>query len=303
MFLIIAKLITLEFVCLRKGVYFVQDSSPLLVYFDTNIFDHIQKRINVTDLDLEKLKSAITSHKLSLVFSFLNIEEILFTLKCSPLNGRSQLSLLLEIADPKKFIVSQDLVLNEVIRSYAANTEPPIPFGICDRNTRRFLKRMTTCRSLPRDVLKIVGETRKAKQDFKARFEEGKKVLEPMARSMGGGKAYPFPKYFAGNTKWLAESFAEKAGVLSECRSRGINGLMDRKVLRMAVGANLSLIYSHDFEGRAPKDSDSRDMLHAVLASSADIFVTHDSELSRILQRIEVNQFRIVDIHTLLAEF
>lgn len=233
--------------------------------------------------------------------SFLNIEEILFTLNCSPLNGRLQLNLLLDIADSSRFIVSQDMVVNEVIRAYALGAKAHTPFGICDRNKRRFLKRMTKTTSLPRDILQIIEQTRAAKQEFKSKFEQGKAKLVSLARELGG-KGYPFAKYFENNTVWLAESLADRAGVLADCRAKGMAGLMEEKVVRMAVGANLSLIYSHDFEGRTPKNGDSRDVLHAVLASTSEVFVTHDSELTRVLQRVPLADFQITNIHALLEK-
>ncbi len=70
--------------------------------------------------------------------------------------------------------------------------------------------------------------------------------------------------------------------------------------IALATGAPLSLAYSHDFEGRAPKSGDSRDLLHAVLAGSAEVFVTHDVELARVMKRVPIQNFKIVDLHELL---
>lgn len=51
----------------------------LLAYFDTNVFDHIQKRIDFTDSDLDSLYSAVQSKKLSVVFSFLTLIHLIRT--------------------------------------------------------------------------------------------------------------------------------------------------------------------------------------------------------------------------------
>jgi hypothetical protein len=61
--------------------------------------------------------------------------------------------------------------------------------------------------------------------------------------------------------------------VLGKVRQRGPVGLLKLKSGALAVGANHSLIYSHHFEGRNPLPGDSRDILHAIAASSADMFV------------------------------
>ncbi len=82
------------------------------------------------------------------------------------------------------------------------------------------------------------------------------------------------------------------AGVLLEAKSRGLDGLLNVKSVGLAVGANLSLMYAHQFENRVPKSGDSRDILHAIIGSNADIFVTDDGELRRVLNRVPVDGFR-----------
>ena len=70
----------------------------------------------------------------------------------------------------------------------------------------------------------------------------------------------------------------------------------------MAVGSALSFAYAETFEKRTPKLGDSRDMQHAVLASAADVFVTHDAALARLLSRIPQVCFEVVDLDKLLRQ-
>lgn len=63
---------------------------------------------------------------------------------------------------------------------------------------------------------------------------------------------------------------------------------------------NLSLIYSHHFEGRNPLSGDSRDILHAIAASSADIFVTNDRGLEAVLARIPADGFQVMNLQAFL---
>lgn len=70
----------------------------------------------------------------------------------------------------------------------------------------------------------------------------------------------------------------------------------------MAVGSSLSVAYAETFEKRTPKMGDSRDMQHAVLATVADVFVTHDGPLARLVARIPMDSFRVLDLRALLQE-
>jgi len=91
------------------------------------------------------------------------------------------------------------------------------------------------------------------------------------------------------------------AGVLSEAKRRGLDGLLKVKSVGLAVGANLSLMYAHQFENRVPKSGDSRDILHAIIGSNADVFVTDDGELRRVLNRVPVDGFHAVSLEEILA--
>jgi hypothetical protein len=41
-------------------------------------------------------------------------------------------------------------------------------------------------------------------------------------------------------------------------------------------------------------------MKHAVLASAADIFVTHDGDLANLMKRIPIENFEVCDLQDLL---
>lgn len=50
-----------------------------------------------------------------------------------------------------------------------------------------------------------------------------------------------------------------------------------------------------------PKPGDSRDILHAIVGSYADVFVTEDGEFRRMLNRVPVTGFQAVNLQTLLS--
>ena len=98
----------------------------------------------------------------------------------------------------------------------------------------------------------------------------------------------------------FAGDFAKRTGVMEECETRGIKGLLEIRTVRLAIGALLSYIYAQNFEGWTPKIGDSRDLQHAVTASAADIFVTHDSKLAKLIKRIPIANFEVCNLHELL---
>lgn len=269
-----------------------------IVYFDTNVFDHIERRYDISDWDVYILERAIKDEKIAIVLSFLNLEEILFLVQKQPERASARINLILRLANLRLFIKSQEIVIGDEIHSYAFGTPAISPF--C--NFEPYMELVIRNASDPSrvdEVKELLDEVRRAKDKFKRFLEDGKKILLPHAKKIGA-KSYKFDKYWEFNSVWLAESLVEKAGVLKKCRERGIDGLLKLKCVRLAVGANLSLMYSHHFENIKPQSGDSRDILHAVLGSSADVFVTHDNALAKVLRRVPIEGFRVDDIHYLV---
>ncbi len=124
----------------------------------------------------------------------------------------------------------------------------------------------------------------------------GRTIAERMVVSsrVGGAKAR-FMDVWGANATKLAEGFAERAGVLSECQSRGLEGLLELRPVRLAVGAALSL-FCRMADGREPKGSDGYDLWHATVASAADVFVTRDERLAKLLAPVVslIDGFRVV---------
>jgi len=145
-------------------------------------------------------------------------------------------------------------------------------------------------------VIHKTSRIKKEHQDFMIQARAKMKLLVP---SMVEGR-YSFEVYWKNNSVWLAEGLAKHRKVLGKVKRRGLPGLLKLKSVALAVGANLSLIYSHCFEGRVPRSGDSRDVLHAIAASSADVFVTNDRKLAAIMTRILVEDFRVMSLRDFL---
>jgi len=273
----------------------------MIIYFDTNVFDCIEQRRVVTDWDVYRLQRAVKHGQIAIILSFLNIEETLFLVEFQPEKARARIKLMLDMADYQLFAQSQESSIQNDIRTYALGTQAISPFSSLTPSTE------LNIRNLPHpagseliELRAVLDEIRSAKSAFQSFLETGREKLLPHAKSIGG-KHYKFEHYWANNHSWLAESMAERAGLLAQVKSRGIDGLLKVKSVGLAVGGNLSLIYSHHFENRVPKPGDSRDILHAIVGSYADVFVTEDGEFRRILNRVPVTGFQAVNLQTLLC--
>lgn len=267
----------------------------MIVYFDTNVFDHLQQHNQgVTEWDLYRIQRAVKHGYVRLVFSSLCIEETLFIIKSKPQRANARMKLILELADKQLFARGQEMIMNNDIQSYAHGIPPLSPFISLDPGIEFNIRNLAK-----QELDDLLDETRRDKTTFQDFLDEGKTKMRPMADAIRA-KRYPFDHYWANNSRWLAEGLADCAGVLAEVKQRGVDGLRKVKSVAVAVGANLSLLYSHHFENRAPDSGDSRDMLHALVASTADIFVTNDEGLEKVLARIPAHGFWVMSLRAFL---
>lgn len=272
----------------------------MIVYFDTNVFDHLEQRNGVTEWDLYRLGRAVKLEYIRIILSFLNIEETLFIVQSQPERANARVKLILELCDRHLLALGQEEMMNNDILAYANGAVPLTPFTSMDPwvefNIRNIMK---PSGSNLQELDEILEGTRQAKNKFLDSLIRGRADVKPMADSIGA-KQYPFENYWVNNSAWLAEGLAERAGVLAKVKQQGVDGLLKVKSVALAVGANLSLIYSHHLENRAPASGDSRDILHAIVASTADVFVTNDRRLESVLARILVTGFRVVSLQGFL---
>jgi hypothetical protein len=101
----------------------------------------------------------------------------------------------------------------------------------------------------------------------------------------------------------VARHFAKRTGVLELCERRGIEGLLrEARSVKMAAGISLSLAYAVMFEKAEPQIGDSRDQQHATMAAArAEIFVSNDRRLNRLIGRVPVDGFASVSLSEVLA--
>lgn len=272
----------------------------MIVYFDTNVFDHLDRRIGITEWDVYRVKRAAKHECIRVVLSYLNIEETLFVVSLDRQKAEARVKLILELADKHLVARGHHQIIRDDICSYAEglSTQPPYE-PLTPWMESELWKLAAPVGRDWRNLKSVVDRTRRIKQEYENFMMRGKSKLRPMAASIGV-KLYPFDSYWENNKGWLAEGLAKRAGVLRKVKRRGVDGLLMVKSVALVVGANLSLLYSHHYENRTPDSGDSRDILHAIAASGADVFVTNDKRLRAVLSRVPVEGFQVMDLRAFI---
>ena len=134
------------------------------VYFDTNIFDHILKRINISDSDLELLLKSISSKNFTVLLSILNIEEMISIFKSTKEFPHNEIKVLLDLTNWQNGLIKQyDEIIKEDIKNYINgenNPEYMWPASIIHSN----LDFLTSPNELDKKEIKeIIDKTQKQK--------------------------------------------------------------------------------------------------------------------------------------------
>jgi len=278
------------------------ESKVMIAYLDTNVFDHLYKKIGCSSADIANLRKAVYGRGLSMPISIHVLEELLLDRKATPQELVARVKLTLSIANIRRLVKPCDQLIADDIRSYAAHGQPDRPLvGAQTQNaiTQGIAELIESDgEEFSEDIAEALEETRQ-RQD---RFLQGMKILlreiasqvETIPANVG------FDDFFQRAAPAAAESFAHRAGVLDACRERGIEGLLKIQSLRAVVGIALSLIYGQIFEDWTPLPGDPNYFLHAPsAAATAEVLVSDDSRLREAIERIPLANFRV----TSLAEF
>jgi len=207
-------------------------------------------------------------------------------------------------------------MLKEAIEAYAAGVEPP-PVMVPEADRRTAVKVMAEVMAGSRrydgDLKAAVGGVDRLKNSWledmlggqrKFLTDPGWVQIEPQVR-----REISFAHYFASSAPDMAVAHAESHGCADACRDRGVDGLLRVPSVRLCVGVALSQIYAQVFgthgqpDLRRPDRGDGYDIWHAILASTADVFVTFDRRLADHIERIpDVENVRVLrTVKALLA--
>jgi hypothetical protein len=275
----------------------------MIAYLDTNVFNHLHKKIGCTGADIANLRKAIYGRQLSVPLSIHTLEEILLVDNARPQWLVAQVKLTLSIASFRRLVKPCDQLLADDIRAYAARGEADRAYlgsdfqNVISAGISGLVE--TDGEDLDEEMMEALEETRRRKERFVSGIRRAREQMHRTAKPQPG--QITFENYFREEAPILAERFAQGVGVLEACRERGIKGLLSLKSVRMAAGSVLSYMPGQTFEASS-NGGDSAELHHAVSAAAvADTFVTVDKGLRQALARVPIEGFATTDLPGLIA--
>lgn len=276
--------------------------STTIAYFDTNIFDNLIKRTNgIKDADEARLRAAVSSGRVKVVVSHTTFREALAALESRPDVARRQLELIVSFADWDRFIRLSSEVLESDVKHFVFNGEAAnSPFEKNAAHIRSKLQLIVEGRIGFEELEEVISRAYKTGfVDTVRRANAGTAAdLEEFRKANG---IPSFEEFLEDGMEAQVLAFVESFGVAEECKRRGLNRLSRIPSIRALIGLGMSFMYRTSVEKKSPKSSAARDLQHAVCAASAaDIFVTHDEELSLMLRRVPIRGFQAMRLNQLL---
>ena len=274
----------------------------MIAYLDTNLFDHLYKRIGCTGADIADLRKAIYGRDLSIPLGIHVLEEILLNRQSSPQELVARAKLTLSLSSIRRMVKPCDQLIADDIRSYAATGEPDRPLvsvQIQNALTQGISELIESDgEEFSEEILEALEQIRQRKEHFLQAMRVSQQHLTALLETLPPGIG--FADYFQMGAVPMAERFAHHAGVLAACRKRGIEGLLLIPSVRTAIGVTLSFIYGQAFENWT--SGGSIDFLHAPsAAATAEVFVTNDTHLREAIVRIPLNDLRPMSLSEFLT--
>jgi hypothetical protein len=264
------------------------------VYLDTNVYDHIAKGLIPAEPLIDaRRRGEVTGH-----LSAPNVEELLGDWERDSEAAVKRLQLADHLVGFENFLKQPADLLRDAIYAYATATPPPPP--LLPRKERRRvasgLRRITERRpGTARAVAATLAKVRRDKEEFRATMRRARDQALAELGDPNQFRNIEFGEFWERAKAGWAEAVADGCGLAAQCRARGLEGLLEVRTVRLAVGAALSLVYAQTVERGRPDIGDGHDLQHAIAASTADVFVSRDKPFTRLLKRIPMDGFRVVD--------
>lgn len=270
------------------------------VYFDTNIYGHIYRlQHGVSAADVRKLNDAIQNGEIRVFTSYPVIEETNTgrLVNLDDVNGCLETIRTIAVLDP--IIKHHPDLLEDDVVAYANNEPLPSKFQKPLPGLRDIFWDHTAKKYAALD--KAATETKRMIAEFSQAMNNTFNKIRPQAGAIKkAGKQQPFEDYWHEMAPPWAEQVADRLGVLDKVKTRGVNGLLDVHSFRLLTTAQLSLAYANTYERTVFSKGNSRDMHHVACASAVPIFVTHDSQLTKVLARMTTNGLEALSLQSLL---
>ncbi len=263
---------------------------PKLIYFDKNVCNAVKNHLFTGSGEYELIKSSIKAGIITIPVSLTVLEEAL------PIHrSRSKIMFMLE-----KQVLSELVNWDLIIKYPADLLREEIEAYVSDRRPNPFDNYTLSPDDLFNDDPKHAAawdkvdvETKKQKQPHWDSLLAIRRKFLDIPRDQRLGPNFPFSRFWEIQVLNTLEQYVAKFGFLKQCKKKGIDGLLNFRAVRLTVGYDLAYYYAKFIcEGRM-LTSDSLDQHHAALTSAADIFVTNDERLAKILALIPMEKYAV----------
>lgn len=261
------------------------------VYFDRNAFDQLDRKFKITDEEIELLREQVAAGRLSILVSF---ETVIETVNARQDTALSGLRLIKDFARQTFPVKPHNDLVRDDINSFANGEKLSQPF-------------VAGMLSIDKVIADVQHPSEELKEEIAAEKSNKERLNDKIRgnidfeqRALNGKRPGSFGKYWDLRSRFYAEGFAHYAGRLEECQARGIDELLKVRSVRMAVGALLSLMYSLLIEGHFVQNGTAYDLMHAAPMSVADIIITNDGELLRLLNRVPIADIQVMTLRDLI---
>jgi len=258
----------------------------ITAYFDTNVYDHIFKRgEGITADDIVFLEKGIKKGLIRLSYSIFNLEEIL--MQPDSKQTKEEMALLKRLVSPYCFIkIPFELIkgclsdnVNELELSCYID-DPQLLLNVQDYINNACLN----------------DEVRKETQTQKDTFTRNMKIAKELTLAETkpeDKKKCGFKEFEEGAEKLLRDSLNDFNIDKTILEKLDYQSLLKKKIIRVWIYSSLATMYKQVVKNSEPRSGDSRDLLHCITASTADIFVTHDDNLRKRLELFAADNFKV----------
>jgi hypothetical protein len=290
------------------------------VYFDTCVYSEIDRGPDgqVPPTEVEGLRAAMARKDILMRVSLADIDELVGELKTDRPAMVRKLRIMRSLAGFHGMLKQPTDLLRESIQAYSEGQPTPAT-ALPEADRRAVVKCLVDLAAgssrMDAALAKITADVNDLKDSFRTGMKEAQaETLTELGWESRGSeerRALTFEMFWKTGAERFADDFATARGYGEACRKRGLDGLLMIPPVRLFVGVAMSQIYSQvvgdseQVQFRLPGRGDGYDLWHAVLASTADAFVTLDKRLADHLERVPaLAGFRVArSVGALLTDF
>src|SRR5438046_5155434 len=277
---------------------------PVRVYLDHNVVDHAVKRHKITDGQVDQLRTIVNGWTSQRNVSITNLDESIAGLQSRrpgrPEQAIEQLRLIRDVIGFSHLLKPPDQLLTHALVDFAFDLPPRESVIVMPTAMREHLERLADATRVEIEyatqiAAEVRGQIDENDEALRRAREQARRVME------GRRPKQHFVLYWRDVADGFAEGYARHVGVWERCRERGMDRLLAVPCVAMAIGAAASMVYAKLVEGRATDRGDSRDQAHAIAGSTADIFVSTEDELPRLLTWVSMIVPAVMSLEEFLA--